>query len=161
MAAQQRDPPQTAECGVLLESLRASIKTACAPQSEPPMYHRRPGPTVLIAVLMLYRPGFPISTSLSFLGVPIPLLFLGWFPAAAAIKASRSSPLGAEDGSTSPSRLAWSRSLPSGDALLPDCRTPFRSWSLTVRGGRPISASYLCLLPPYHNLSPPDMGNVG
>ena len=36
--------------------LRACIKTVCAPQSEPPMYHQRPGPAVLIAVLMLVPP---------------------------------------------------------------------------------------------------------
>lgn len=32
-------------------ALRASIKTACVPRSEPTMYHERPGPAVLIAVL--------------------------------------------------------------------------------------------------------------
>jgi hypothetical protein len=38
------------------------------------------------------EPGLPISTSFSFPGVEISL-FPGWFPAAAAIKASRSSPI--------------------------------------------------------------------
>jgi hypothetical protein len=33
--------------------LRASIKTACVPQSEPLVHHQRPGPAVLIAVLRL------------------------------------------------------------------------------------------------------------
>ncbi len=42
-------------CSAFLSSakhaLRASIRIACVPQSEPPMYQQMPGPAVLIAVL--------------------------------------------------------------------------------------------------------------
>ncbi len=48
----RRCPPL---CSAFLSSakhaLRASIRIACVPQSEPPMYQQRPGPAVLIAVL--------------------------------------------------------------------------------------------------------------
>jgi len=53
------------------DRLRSAVKTACAPQSEPPLYQQRPGPAVLIAVLRaaaLLRPNrsFPPLSSWNF-----------------------------------------------------------------------------------------------